>query len=347
MYNRFGERVREGIGWIGDLGTGNGSPGSIQGPEDDSGNTEPDYHPGIGNAPAGLSALMEEEAADELDGILSESDPEPTDDITTDLVKENPFRYAGYYWDRQTQFYYLQARYYDPRLGRFISEDTYEGEIGNPQSLNQYVYAYNNPVNYHDPSGHIPALIALLGKALLNYSLDVMIGVGLDYLDHLRKFKPGEFDTWASIRKNAKQSAVPGLGLIKKISKAVKLADEIKIAKKAYDKKKVSSKGTGNSDKLPSQGLVDAGVKGAPKVDAGKRGKHVPGHGNNVPTKSQWPEGQNGVRLTQEAWVKGTPVKPDGSVKVYDLGKPVGPNGETRVKVHIDSKGIIHGYPVQ
>jgi hypothetical protein len=48
MYNRFGERVREGIGWIGDLGTGNGSPGSLQGPEDSSGNTLPDYQPGNG-----------------------------------------------------------------------------------------------------------------------------------------------------------------------------------------------------------------------------------------------------------------------------------------------------------
>ncbi|MBD3920940.1 hypothetical protein H8B09_19395 [Paenibacillus sp. PR3] len=52
MYNRYGERIREGIGWIGDLESGNGSMGSLQGPEDSSGNTEPDYHPGIGNAPA-------------------------------------------------------------------------------------------------------------------------------------------------------------------------------------------------------------------------------------------------------------------------------------------------------
>ncbi|MCL6605224.1 MAG: hypothetical protein K6T94_20360 [Paenibacillus sp.] len=52
-----------------------------------------------------------------------------TEDITTDLVKENPFRYAGYYFDRKTQYYYLQARYYDPRPARFISEDSYEGCI--------------------------------------------------------------------------------------------------------------------------------------------------------------------------------------------------------------------------
>ena len=48
MYNRNGERVREGMGWIGDLGSGNGSPGSLQGPEDNSGNIVPDYHPGNG-----------------------------------------------------------------------------------------------------------------------------------------------------------------------------------------------------------------------------------------------------------------------------------------------------------
>ncbi|MDQ0062443.1 RHS repeat-associated core domain-containing protein [Paenibacillus harenae] len=167
MYNGLGERVREGTGWIGDLGTGNGSPGSTQGPEDESGNTDPDYHPGIGNAAAegteGTDVTEVDEAAsdaeDELSALLAELDIEPTADITTKLVKENPYRYAGYYWDRKTQYYYLQARYYDPRLARFISEDTYEGETENPLSLNQYVYVESNPLNYVDPSGMAPVLI--------------------------------------------------------------------------------------------------------------------------------------------------------------------------------------------
>lgn len=47
---------------------------------------------------------------------------------------------------------------------------------------------------------------------------------------------------------------------------------------------------------------------------------------------------ENGVVETQEAWVKGTPVKPDGSVRVHDFGKPIGPNGETRVKeIYMDT----------
>ncbi|WP_305026120.1 hypothetical protein [Paenibacillus lacisoli] len=53
----------------------------------------------------------------------------------------------------------------------------------------------------------------------------------------------------------------------------------------------------------------------------------------------QWPDGQNGVELTQQAWMSGTVVKPDGTVKIWD-------NGTMRIKVHIDGKGNIHGYPV-
>ena len=52
------------------------------------------------------------------------------------------------------QGYYLRARYYDPKLGRFINEDTYEGQINNPLTLNVYTYCINNPMIYHDPSGH-------------------------------------------------------------------------------------------------------------------------------------------------------------------------------------------------
>ena len=109
-----------------------------------------------------------------------------------------------------------------------------------------------------------------------------------------------------------------------------------------------SAKTVSPKDKLPNQGEVtDKKYKNktAP-VDAGKQGKHVPGHNNNNKNKSQWPKGTNGVQETQEAWEKGRFVKDDNSVKTYDFGRKVGPNGETRVKVHGDSKGLIHGYPV-
>ncbi|WP_179281586.1 RHS repeat domain-containing protein [Paenibacillus sp. VTT E-133280] len=66
----------------------------------------------------------------------------------------NPFRYSGELWDDTTNLQYLRARWYDPSLGRFINEDTYEGQINNPLSLNLYTYVENNPQRYFDPTGH-------------------------------------------------------------------------------------------------------------------------------------------------------------------------------------------------
>lgn len=50
----------------------------------------------------------------------------------------------------------MRARYYNPGIGRFITEDSYLGEDSDPLSLNLYTYCYNNPVNFFDPSGHEP-----------------------------------------------------------------------------------------------------------------------------------------------------------------------------------------------
>ncbi|MDQ6422393.1 RHS repeat-associated core domain-containing protein [Paenibacillus sp. LHD-117] len=66
----------------------------------------------------------------------------------------NSFRYSGEYWDNTTELQYLRARWYDPSIGRFINEDTYEGELSNPLSLNLYTYVHNNPLIYIDPSGN-------------------------------------------------------------------------------------------------------------------------------------------------------------------------------------------------
>ncbi|MUT68791.1 RHS repeat domain-containing protein [Paenibacillus sp. NEAU-GSW1] len=66
----------------------------------------------------------------------------------------NPIRYAGYQYDEESKLFYLNARYYDPKLARFITEDTYKGESEDPLSLNLYTYVYNNPLIYLDPPGN-------------------------------------------------------------------------------------------------------------------------------------------------------------------------------------------------
>lgn len=57
-------------------------------------------------------------------------------------------------YDDSTGLLYLNARFYDPQTGRFISRDTYRGEQGNVSTWHLYLYCANNPVNYVDPSGH-------------------------------------------------------------------------------------------------------------------------------------------------------------------------------------------------
>jgi len=74
--------------------------------------------------------------------------------IETSGNTDNPIRYAGYMYDEETGLYYLNARYYDPKIARFLSEDTYRGTPDDPLSLNLYIYCSNNPIKYYDPTGH-------------------------------------------------------------------------------------------------------------------------------------------------------------------------------------------------
>ena len=65
----------------------------------------------------------------------------------------NPFRYRGYYYDTETQLYYLQSRYYNPTTGRFINADGYVNANGNLMGYNMYGYCSNNPIMNADPTG--------------------------------------------------------------------------------------------------------------------------------------------------------------------------------------------------
>lgn len=74
-------------------------------------------------------------------------------DSQSEIIPQ-PFKYSGEMTDSTTSLQYLRARWYDPSIGRFINEDSYQGQIDNPLSLNLYTYVYNNPLIYADPSGH-------------------------------------------------------------------------------------------------------------------------------------------------------------------------------------------------
>jgi RHS repeat-associated protein len=63
-------------------------------------------------------------------------------------------RYTGQEFDAECGLYFYQSRYYDPELGRFIQPDSTVPDIGNPQTLNRYTYAFNSPHNFTDPTGY-------------------------------------------------------------------------------------------------------------------------------------------------------------------------------------------------
>ena len=92
------------------------------------------------------------------------------------MASVNPFRYRGYYYDNETGFYYLQTRYYDPTICRFINADNYEivAELSSVAGqLNMYAYCNNNPIMYTDSNGEfigwiIAAIIAVAVAATVN-----------------------------------------------------------------------------------------------------------------------------------------------------------------------------------
>ena len=68
--------------------------------------------------------------------------------VSTDI------QFTGHRTDSENELIYMNARYYDPHLARFISATLFIPDNANPQSLNRYSYVINNPAVYRDPTGH-------------------------------------------------------------------------------------------------------------------------------------------------------------------------------------------------
>ncbi len=87
----------------------------------------------------------------ENEEILNRYEYDAWGNLTTCEEKvHNRFKFNGQQYDPISQQYYLRARYYNPVIGRFTQEDSY-----NVDGLNLYAYCRNNPVYYVDPSGNI------------------------------------------------------------------------------------------------------------------------------------------------------------------------------------------------
>ena len=168
----------------------------------------------------------------EYDSFGNEVKPEKKD--------ENPYRYCGEYYDKETEEVYLRARYYEPGVGRFITRDTYTGESDEPLSLHLYTYCENDGVNMVDPSGHNRVIPGMPTIDLKKYKKNIGYR---RYIPYTNKKVCGEIYTY--ITKLIKK---------RKIKKKTRKFDgELKKFKKAFVKNKSMYKKVAKKAKVPAQ----------------------------------------------------------------------------------------------
>lgn len=126
------------------------------------------------------------------------------------IGKKNPFRYRGYYYDTETGLYYLNSRYYDPDIGRFLNADGYVTTGTGLLDVNMYAYCKNNPVNYSDPSGclAIAGLLAAAAGAGAGFWAGVfLVGLGIGLMaNSLNNLRQGT-SSWAKNPPASKSTA--------------------------------------------------------------------------------------------------------------------------------------------
>jgi len=94
----------------------------------------------------------------------------------------NNFTFTGHELDEETGLIYAKARFYDPDIGRFLSQDIVLGNVANPPSLHRYYYVQQNPLIFVDPTGNI-AFIQNIREKLKTTRQDT-IDAGVDIAEN-------------------------------------------------------------------------------------------------------------------------------------------------------------------
>ena len=140
----------------------------------------------------------------------------------TSIANINPLRYRGYYYDAETGFYYLQSRYYDPAICRFINADTFATTDANGfLSANMFAYCENNPINNSDPTGKL-----LLGAMLAGAAVGVLSEFAGNVICNLVTGRPldenlSTLGDYAAAAFSGALSAIPGGGALLAVADVV------------------------------------------------------------------------------------------------------------------------------
>ena len=126
------------------------------------------------------------------------------------LGANNPIRYRSYYYDFETGFYYLQSRYYDPAIRRFINADGYVNANGDFVGFNMYAYCGNNPVMYVDPTGEF-ILTALIVGVIAGSVIGGSIGGVIAYNSAKSSGLEGSDLFWATASGVGKGAVIGGV----------------------------------------------------------------------------------------------------------------------------------------
>ena len=99
---------------------------------------------------------------------------------TGTLAEKNPLRYRGYYYDSESGLYYLQSRYYDPAVRRFVNADSYASTGQGILGQNMFAYCSNCPTISCDPLGLWTISISITLAGVLGIGISVSIGLAID-----------------------------------------------------------------------------------------------------------------------------------------------------------------------
>lgn len=112
---------------------------------------------------------------DEWGKLVTVNYADENDEHQISVANLNPLRYRGYYYDSETEYYYLQSRYYDPSICRFINADVPEiAKVSKDTSVGTNLFAYcnNDPINNADYNGFVVTPANIIGAII-----GIVIGV--------------------------------------------------------------------------------------------------------------------------------------------------------------------------